>query len=140
MDDTATDKQNLISRHFTRIGDDPYKMVEWNRRSVTLKDADDVTLLDKEVEAPSTWSDTAVTIAAYKYLRKRGVGGPEGFEDSIRQMVYRVANTIRKSGEKLGHLESGEEADAFENELAFILLTQRVAFNSPVWFNVGLWH
>lgn len=140
MEDTVIKQQHLVKRYFTRIGDDPYKMVEWNKRNVSLKDADDKTLLDKEIEAPITWSDSAITIAAYKYLRKRGVGGPEGFEDSIRQLVYRVANTIRNAGVKLGHITDGEEAETFEKELAYVLLTQRAAFNSPVWFNVGLWH
>jgi ribonucleoside-diphosphate reductase alpha chain len=130
----------LVARRFTRAGDDVYKMVNWIRRRVELTDASGAKLLDKEIESPDFWSDTATTIAAYKYLRKRGVGSPEGFEDSVRQLIYRVAHTIRYAGEKSGHIKAGEEAQAFEDELAFILLTQRAAFNSPVWFNVGLWH
>lgn len=130
----------LVARRFTRAGDDIYKMVDWVKRRVELTDASGKKLLDKEIEAPDFWSDTAVTIAAYKYLRKRGVKSTEGFEDSIRQLVYRVVHTIRISGEKLGHLKTKDEAQTFEDEMAFILLTQRGAFNSPVWFNVGLWH
>jgi len=140
MEDATAAKQHLVKRCFTRVGDDPYKMVEWNKRRVSLTNADNKILLDKEVEAPTTWSDSAVTIAAYKYLRKRGVGGPEGSEDSVRQLVFRVANTIRRAGEKLGHFTNQEEADTFENELAYMLVTQRAAFNSPAWFNIGLWH
>lgn len=130
----------LVARRFTRAGDDVYKMVDWTTRRVGLTDADGKQLLDKEIEAPDFWSDTAVTIAAYKYLRKRGVNTPLGFENTVRQMVYRVAHTIRVAGETLGHLSTKEEADTFEDELVYILLTQRGAFNSPVWFNVGLWH
>ncbi|MFH0905191.1 MAG: vitamin B12-dependent ribonucleotide reductase [bacterium] len=140
MEETTTKTQNPIVRRFTREGDDVYKLVEWNKRHTELKDVDGKILLDKEVEVPSSWSDTAATIAAYKYLRKRGVGSEDGSETSIRQLVHRVAHTIRKGGESLGHIKTAAEGDTFEDELAYILLTQRGAFNSPVWFNVGLWH
>lgn len=132
--------QGLVSRHYTREGDDVFRGLTWNTRRVSLQDTDGSMLLDKEVEAPNTWSETAVTIAAYKYLRKRGVGSPEGSEISIRQLVHRVAHTIRTAGEQLGHFTSSDEASIFEDELKFILATQRAAFNSPVWFNVGLFH
>jgi len=132
--------QDLVTRRFTRPGDDVFRMLDWGMRRVELKDAMGRILLDKEVEAPLSWSDTAVTIAAYKYLRKRGVNGPEGSETSIRQLIHRVAHTIRTAGEKLGHLSTKDLADTFEDELKYILITQRGAFNSPVWFNVGLWH
>ena len=132
--------QGLVSRHFTREGDDVFKLMDWGMRHVGLKDSDGSLLLDRDIESPLSWSETAVTIAAYKYLRKRGVNSPEGMETSIRQLVYRVAHTIRMAGEKLGHLVSKDEADIFEDELKYILVTQRAAFNSPVWFNVGLFH
>jgi len=132
--------QDLVARRFTRPGDDVFKMLDWGMRHVELKEATGRMLLDKEVEAPLAWSDTAVTIAAYKYLRKRGVNNAEGSEISIKQLVHRVAHTIRTAGEKSGHLSTKELADTFEDELKYILITQRGAFNSPVWFNVGLWH
>lgn len=132
--------QALVSRHFTREGDDVFKLIDWGMRHVELKDADGSMLLDRDIEVPLDWSDTAATIAAYKYLRKRGVGTPEGMETSIRQLVYRVAHTMRVAGEKQGHFVSKDEADVFEDELKYILATQRAAFNSPVWFNVGLFH
>jgi len=132
--------QGLVKRYFTREGDDIFKAITWGTRRVTLKDANGVVLLDKEVEAPLPWSETAVTIAAYKYLRKRGVGTPEGAEASVKQLIFRVAHTIRMAGERLGHFVSKDEADIFEDELTYILVTQRAAFNSPVWFNVGLFH
>ncbi len=139
MEDTTTER-GLVGRHFTKEGEDVFGMTEWGTRQVSLKDTDGTMLLDREVESPTNWSETAVTIAAYKYLRKRGVGSPEGMEISIKQLVHRVAHTIRIGGEQLGHLIEKSEADAFEEELKFILMTQRAAFNSPVWFNVGLFH
>jgi len=132
--------QVLINRYFVRDGDDVFKLIDWGMRHVSLKDTDGTVLLDRELEVPLSWSETAATIAAYKYLRKRGVNSPEGMETSIRQLVYRVAHTIRTAGERLGHFTSKDEADIFEDELKYILVTQRAAFNSPVWFNVGLFH
>ncbi len=133
-------EQDLVVRRFTRPGDDIFKMLDWGVRQVELKDATGRVLVDKQVEAPLAWSDTAVTIAAYKYLRKRGLNTPEGCETSIRQLVHRVAHTIRTAGETLGYLPTKELADTFEDELKYILVNQYGAFNSPVWFNVGLWH
>lgn len=140
MDEATIPTKPLISRRFVRAGDDVFKTTKWERRRVKLQDVSGKVLLDQEVEAPISWSDTAVTIAAYKYLRKRGVGGPEGSEDSIRQLIYRVAHTIRQAGNELNYFKDEETADAFEDELSYILLTQRGAFNSPAWFNIGLWH
>ena len=140
MDEVTEKVRPLIVRRFVRVGDDVFKTTDWDMRKVELQDASGKMLLDREVEAPVSWSDTAITIAAYKYLRKRGVGGPEGGENSIKQMVHRVARTLRQAGEDLGYFKDKEEADVFEDELSYILLHQRAAFNSPVWFNVGLWH
>ncbi len=139
MEETKGER-GLVARYFTRVGEDVFGMTEWGTRRVSLKDTDGTMLLDRDVEAPVDWSETAVTIAAYKYLRKRGVGAPEGMETSIKQLVCRVAHTIRKGGEQLGYLVGKDEANAFEDELKYILMTQRAAFNSPVWFNVGLFH
>lgn len=139
MEETNTER-GLVGRHFTKGGEDVFGVAEWGTRQVSLKNTDGTVLLDREIEAPVEWSETAVTIAAYKYLRRRGVGTPEGMETSIKQLVHRVAHTIRVGGEQLGHLANTFEADAFEDELKFILMTQRAAFNSPVWFNVGLFH
>src|SRR3989344_478461 len=109
-------EQDLVVRRFTRPGDDIFKMLDWGVRQVELKDATGRVLVDKQVEAPLAWSDTAVTIAAYKYLRKRGLNTPEGCETSIRQLVHRVAHTIRTAGETLGYLPTKELADTFEDE------------------------
>ena len=87
-------------------------------------------------EAPSTWSDTAIEIAADKYFRKRGVNG--GRETSVRQLFGRVVRAVRQAGEWQGYFKSPAEAETFENDLAHILLHQKASFNSPVYFNVGL--
>lgn len=126
-------------RVFTEKGVHPFDQVEWAYRSSSIYDekGEIIFHLDR-AEVPKEWSQLALDIAASKYLRKAGV--PEkGHEDSIRQLVHRVANTIRHAGEKFGgYFASAEDADKFEAELTYMLVTQRGAFNSPVWFNCGL--
>ncbi len=94
----------------------------------------------KGVLAPESWSQVAVDIAASKYFRKVGVPGRKEHETSILQMVQRVAQAITASGLKQkGYFKSRQAAKVFENELTYILLSQRALFNSPVWFNCGLY-
>ncbi len=90
----------------------------------------------ENIEVPEGWSQLAVDILASKYFRRAGVPG-KGFEDSIRQVIGRITRAIRRQGEQQGLL-SGEDARVFEAELQYLLLHQMAAFNSPVWFNVGL--
>ena len=90
----------------------------------------------RDVEFPKTWSQNATNIVAQKYFRGR-LGSPER-ESSVKQMISRVAGTIAGWGREGGYFASAEDADAFEAELTHILLHQKAAFNSPVWFNVGL--
>jgi ribonucleoside-diphosphate reductase alpha chain len=94
----------------------------------------------EEVEVPRSWSQLATDIVVSKYFRKAGV--PQtGRETSVRQVVTRVARTIREAGEKLGgYFERPEDAETFEAELSALLVNQHGAFNSPVWFNCGLHH
>ena len=91
----------------------------------------------EDIEVPSTWSQTATNIIASKYFRKKGVPNTE-HEVSARQVVERVVNGIRIYGENKGYFASKEDADIFQSELSYLLINQRAAFNSPVWFNVGL--
>ncbi len=94
-----------------------------------------------DVQAPDPWTQHAVDIAASKYFVKARVPNDRGHEYSVYDMCERVAKTIRQSGEEQGgYFDYPASADAFEVELCEILLSQRAAFNSPVWFNVGLWH
>lgn len=90
----------------------------------------------KDVEAPEGWSQMAIDITASKYFRKKGVPR-KGCETSVKELVQRVVKTIALSGVRQGHL-SKKEAAHFAEELKYILYSQRAAFNSPVWFNVGL--
>jgi ribonucleoside-diphosphate reductase alpha chain len=126
---------------FVPAGVDPFGMVTWEKRKSKISDAGGGSVFEmNDVMVPSTWSQLATDIAVSKYFRKAGVP-VTGSEKSVKQLVYRVAHTIRVSGENMGgYFNSKEDADTFERELTFILLTQRAAFNSPVWFNCGLFH
>jgi len=130
-----------IPRRFTWNGVNPLDEVTYVKRSSVINNPDgSIVFQMKEVEVPESWSQLATDIAASKYFRKAGVPGT-GRETSARQLVYRVAHTLRMAGETLGgYFKSKEEAELFETELAHILIHQKGAFNSPVWFNCGLWH
>lgn len=131
----------LVTRFFTKEGESVLDNIKWENRKAYIFDAKkNKPLMDMEVEAPDFWSDTSVNIAAYKYLRKKGVPTPAGKETSIRQLVDRVAYAITQTGEELGYFDSPEESKIFNEELIYLLINQRVAFNSPVWFNMGLFH
>ena len=137
----TTASSKLITRYFTKEGENVFDNVKWGKRQAYIYDAKaDKALIDVEVEAPDFWSDTAVNIAAYKYMRKKDMPGSEGRETTVRQMIDRVASTITQAGENLGYFEGLEESKIFKDELAHLLLHQKGAFNSPVWFNVGLFH
>ncbi|MFN8025171.1 MAG: vitamin B12-dependent ribonucleotide reductase [Acidimicrobiia bacterium] len=127
-----------IRRYFTRPGVNPYDMVEWEKRDARItnwKDGTDA-FFQPEVEFPTTWSVNATNIVAQKYFR--GTLGTEERESSLRQVIDRVADTVTGWGVRDGYFADEHEGAAFRNELKFILLTQRAAFNSPVWFNIGV--
>src|SRR5690348_4717963 len=127
-----------IRRHFTQAGTDPYDTVEWERRDSRIpnfKDGGDA-FFQPGVEFPASWSLNATNIVAQKYFRGT-LGTPER-EWSLRQVIDRVADTITEWGARDGYFVDDEEAEAFEAELKYILVTQRAAFNSPVWFNIGV--
>ena len=129
--------------HFTTPNVHPYDLLEWERRdAVIYNEKGDTIFKQEQVEVPANWTQLATDIAASKYFRKAGVAGTdEDAEDSARQLVTRVARTLRRAGEEFGgYFASPEDARTFEMELTHILITQRGAFNSPVWFNCGLWH
>ena len=127
-----------IRRHFTEPGVHPYDTLEWERREARIpnwKDGTDA-FLQPDVEFPVTWSQNATNIVAQKYFR--GTLGTEERETSLRQVIDRVADTITSWGVKDGYFVDEQEGAAFRNELKYILVTQRAAFNSPVWFNIGV--
>jgi len=139
--DRGNRKGLSVERKFTHENVSPFDSLEYEIRSsvITNPDGSIVFRMD-QIEVPKTWSQLATDIVVSKYFRKAGVPGL-GHETSVKQVVYRIAHTIRKSGENLGgYFASEEDANAFEHELTYLLITQRVAFNSPVWFNCGLYH
>src|SRR5215468_1992050 len=123
-------------RLFTKPGVSPYDEIEWELRLAQITDAQgNVIFEQKDVEVPKDWSMTATNIIASKYLH--GTVGTAERETGVRQLVERVAETIRDWGKADGYFRSDEDAAVFHDELAHILLRQYAAFNSPVWFNVG---
>ncbi|MCX7044127.1 MAG: vitamin B12-dependent ribonucleotide reductase [Candidatus Sumerlaeota bacterium] len=130
-----------IERCFTRPGRNPLDAIAYETRSSVIANPDGTVVFEmKDIEVPSDWSQLATDILISKYVRKAGIP-KTGHETSARQVVERIVKTIRQTGEKFGgYFESAKEAQTFEDELSYILITQRGAFNSPVWFNCGLGH
>jgi ribonucleoside-diphosphate reductase alpha chain len=125
-----------FTRHFTQPGVSPYDRLTWERRTASIIDSKgNVIFEQKDVEVPKDWSMTATNIVASKYLH--GQLGTAQRETGVRQLISRVAETIRDWGFKDGYFRSKADAEIFHDELAHLLLNQYAAFNSPVWFNVG---
>ena len=125
-----------FNRHFTRPGISPYDEIVWELRDAVIQDFKGKTIFEqKNVEVPADWSMTATNIVASKYLH--GLNGTDERESGVRALITRVAESIRDWGIQGGYFTSPEAADTFYAELAHLLLNQKVAFNSPVWFNVG---
>ncbi|HEX4320244.1 MAG TPA: vitamin B12-dependent ribonucleotide reductase, partial [Acidobacteriaceae bacterium] len=125
-----------FTRRFSKAGLSPYDEVQWERRTASITDASGKSIFEqKDVEVPVDWSMTATNIVASKYLHGQ-MGTPER-ETGVRQLVARVAETIRDWGLAGGYFASAQDAAIFYDELVSMLVSQKVAFNSPVWFNVG---
>jgi ribonucleoside-diphosphate reductase alpha chain len=124
-----------ISRRFTTEGTHPFDEIEWQQRDAIIGNPEKPAFEQRDVEFPLSWSQNATNIVAQKYFRGP-LGSPER-ERSVRQMIGRVAGTIAQWGRDGGYFATPADADAFEAELTHILLHQKAAFNSPVWFNVG---
>src|ERR1700756_5189260 len=123
-------------RLFTKPGVSPYDEVEWDLRTAQITDSHGGVIFEqKDVEVPKDWSMTATNIVASKYLHGK-IGTPER-ETGVRQLVARVAETIRDWGMSQGYFKTPEDGATFHDELVHILVRQYAAFNSPVWFNVG---
>ncbi len=132
-----------MERHFTTPGSDPLDTVVYERRSSTITNPDGSIVFKMEgAEVPASWSQLATDILISKYFRKAGLhGDKDKGETSIRQVVHRLAHTIRRAADDFGgYFATKTDADAFEAELSHLLVHQYGAFNSPVWFNLGLWH
>jgi ribonucleoside-diphosphate reductase alpha chain len=131
-----------VPRRFTQAGIDPLEQVKWDRRRTVIANPDGSVVFQMDnVEVPAEWSQLATDIVVSKYFRKAGLETPPGHETSVRQVVKRLARTIRRAGDEHGgYFASIADAEAFEAELSYMLVHQIGAFNSPVWFNCGLWH
>ncbi len=127
-----------IRRHFTTESRHPYDEVVWEHRDSRISDyrTGVVAFEQLGVEVPSTWSLNATNILAQKYFR--GTVGMPGRESSLRQVVDRVVDTITAWGLKDGYFVDSAEAATFSDELKHLVVQQKAAFNSPVWFNIGV--
>jgi len=135
----APDRLSIgIGRFFTTPGVHPYDEVAWEKRDSRITNWRDgsVAFEQLDVEFPVSWSLNSTNIVAQKYFR--GTPGTPERESSMRQVIDRVADTITTWGIEGGYFVDNEEAEAFRAELKYILVTQRAAFNSPVWFNIGV--
>jgi len=124
-----------VERRFSSAGTHPFDQIEWETRDAVIGDPESPAFEQRGVEFPKSWSQNATNIVAQKYFR--GQLGSETRERSVKEMIGRVAGTISDWGREGGYFASAEDAEAFEAELTSILLNQKAAFNSPVWFNVG---
>ena len=126
-----------VARCFTRPGEDPFDAVEWELRSAKISnERGEIVFEQGDVEIPKSWSQLATNVVVSKYFRGH-VGTPER-EHSVKQLIGRVVGRIREWGEKSGYFRTPEDAQTFSDELTHLLVTQRMAFNSPVWFNLGV--
>jgi ribonucleoside-diphosphate reductase alpha chain len=133
-----------VSRKFTHAGKNPYDFYQYKALTSAIRDVEGKEVgLPMEVEVPVGWSQVAADILAHKYLRRAGVpmgGGKVGAEHSVKQVVSRMAECWRDWGERHGYFAGAEDAQAFHDEVVFMLLGQYAAPNSPQWFNTGLYH
>src|SRR5262245_45690268 len=143
-----------ISRRFTKPGHDVFTTVEWEKRTSRITNPDGSVVFEmNDAEIPRSWSQLATDIMVSKYFRKAGVPQTDstgevlrdeegnvvtGPEKSARQVIHRLAGCWRYWGEKHGYFDTPDDAQAFYDELAYMLLHQMCAPNSPQWFNTGL--
>jgi ribonucleoside-diphosphate reductase alpha chain len=126
-----------VRRYFTAQGDDGFAGVEWELRTAAISGENGKMVFEqRDVEVPKTWSQTATNVVVQKYFR--GVLGTPERERSVRQLISRVADTITAWGKKDRYFADDESARVFNAELKHLLVQQKMSFNSPVWFNVGI--
>jgi len=135
----GTEQALRIEPYFCPEDQEPFETVEWDRRTAQIKDENGKVLFEQtECEVPKTWSALATNVVVSKYFY--GEPGTPERESSVRQVIHRVARTIADWGIEDGYFATVEDGENFYRELAWLCLHQHGAFNSPVWFNVGLFH
>jgi ribonucleoside-diphosphate reductase alpha chain len=143
-----------ITRRFTKQGQDPFASVEYEKRTSRISNPDGSVVFEmNDAEIPKQWSQLATDIMVSKYFRKAGVpqvdangqqmrdaqaNAVTGPEKSAKQVIHRLAGCWRYWGERHNYFDTAEDAQAFEDELAYMMLHQMCAPNSPQWFNTGL--
>src|SRR5262245_52774248 len=126
-----------FTRVFTKPGVHPFDQIKWEKRKASIaNEKGEVIFEHSDVEVPATWSMMATNVVVSKYFRRSADG--RGRESSVKQLIGRVVDTISHWGREGGYFDSVEEADTFEAELCHLLVEQKAAFNSPVWFNCGI--
>jgi len=126
-----------IPRYFTEAGQDPFDQVEWEYRTANISSEKGETVFEQtDVEIPASWSQLATNVVVSKYFRGH-IGTPER-ENSVKQLIGRVVGRITEWGNEGGYFRSPADADTFSAELTHLLVHQKMAFNSPVWFNLGV--
>ncbi len=134
---SGVDTGLVFERYFTDGKVSPFDNVEWEKRTALIGNEKGVTIFRQEdVEVPKNWSQTATNIVTSKYFH--GKPGSRERETSVRQLIGRVANTIVRWGDEGGYFADAESREAFRDELTHLLVEQKMSFNSPVWFNVGV--
>ncbi|GIV09382.1 MAG: vitamin B12-dependent ribonucleotide reductase [Fimbriimonadales bacterium] len=137
FDPINTGKGLTIERRFTTPGIDPFDEVAWERRTAIITDERGRVVFEQtDVEVPAFWSQLATNVVVSKYFRGQ-LGAPER-ETSVKQVIGRVVDTLTEWGRQLNYFAAEADAEAFRDELKYLLLHQYGAFNSPVWFNVGI--
>jgi ribonucleoside-diphosphate reductase alpha chain len=136
----GTTKRGItLERFFTKPGVNPLDETTWELRTASIQNEKGQVIFEqRNVEMPSDWSQTATNIVASKYFHGK-LGTPER-ESSVRQLISRVADTIAQWGVEGGYFRTEDDAKNFHDDLVHLLVWQKASFNSPVWFNCGLWH
>ncbi len=128
-----------VDPYFCPNGQDPFNTVEWDFRTAAIKDENGKVLFEQtDCEVPKDWSALATNVVVSKYFY--GEHGTTERERSVRQVIHRVARTVADWGMQDGYFATSQDGENFYRELAWLCLHQHAAFNSPVWFNVGLYH
>ncbi len=136
---SASEETRLLhfDRVYTQPGMHPFDQVQWEQRDASItNEKGEVIFEQPDVEVPESWSMLATNVVVSKYFRRSTNG--RGREKSVRQLIGRVVDTIHRWGQEGGYFATPEVADTFKAELTHLLVDQKAAFNSPVWFNCGI--